>query len=238
MNTFIFDLDGTLLPLDMKLFEKLYFQSLSSNFIDLIDPKQLISEIWASTKVMIENIENRTNEDVFMEDFSKRIDGDLSIYQERFNNYYANDFNLVKGATKESEAMKLSVNLLRKKGYKLVVATNPLFPKAAIYARIRWAGFEPEDFDYVSSYETNHYCKPQIKFYEEILGDINKSPEECIMVGNDVQEDLIIKTLGVKTYLITDHILHRTDSDIITDHKGNYDDFFEFVKSLPEAKQV
>jgi FMN phosphatase YigB (HAD superfamily) len=123
-------------------------------------------------------------------------------------------------------------------GYKIVVATNPLFPKSAIYTRIRWAGFEPEDFDYISTFETNHYCKPQIKYYEEVLKDINKSPQKCIMVGNDVQEDLIVKALGVKTYLITDNMLHRTDSEIITDYKGNYDEFFEFVKALPEVLQL
>ena len=236
MDTFLFDLDGTLLPMDMKLFEKLYFQSIANNFIDLIEPKQLVSHIFPSTKVMIENIENRTNEDVFMADFSKRINGNLSTYQERFNNYYTTDFHMVKESTREVQSMKYSVNLLKKKGYKIVVATNPLFPKLAIYTRIRWAGFEPEDFDYISTFETNHYCKPQIKYYEEVLKDINKSPQKCIMVGNDVQEDLIVKTLGVKTYLITDNILHRTDSDIITDYKGSYDDFFEFVKSLPEVK--
>jgi FMN phosphatase YigB (HAD superfamily) len=238
MDTFLFDLDGTLLSLDMKLFEKLYFESMTNNFIDLIEPKQLVSIIMASTKVMIENIENRTNEDVFMEDFGKRINGDLSTYQERFNNYYSTDFHRVKESTAEVQSMNYCIKLLKSKGYNLVVATNPLFPKSAIHTRIQWAGFEPEDFDYISTFETNHYCKPQIKYYEEVLRDINKSPEKCIMVGNDVQEDLIVKSLGVKTYLITNNILHRTDSEIITDYKGNYEDFFEFVKALPEVKPL
>lgn len=238
MDTFLFDLDGTLLPMDIKLFEKLYFQSLASNFTDLIEPKLLVSYILASTKVMIDNLEDITNEVAFMGDFNKRINGNLSTYQERFNNYYNTDFQMVMEATRKVESIKLCVDLLKKKGYKIIVATNPIFPKAAILARIRWAGLEPGDFDYISTFETNHYCKPQIQYYEEVLKAINKSPEQCIMVGNDVQEDLIVGTLGVRTYLITDHLLHRTDSDIITDYKGNYEDFYEFVKALPEVENL
>ena len=234
MNTFLFDLDGTLLPMDMKLFEILYFEGLTKMFSNIIDPKGLVSLIWASTKVMISNTENITNEAVFMTDLGKRIGEDLTVYQEKFDKYYETEFHKVKESTREVQCMKDSIYLLRTKGYKIVIATNPLFPKSAIHTRIRWAGFEPNEFDYVSTFETNHYCKPQIKYYQEVLKDINKSAEECIMVGNDVQEDLIVKTLGVKTYLITDNILHRTVEDIVTDYKGTYKDFYKFVLTLPD----
>jgi FMN phosphatase YigB (HAD superfamily) len=236
MNTFLFDLDGTLLPMDMKLFEKLYFQGMAGIFHDLVDPKELVSLIWASTKEMISNTEYRTNEEVFMTDFGKRIKGDLAIYQERFNKYYDTAYHSVKESTREVQSMRDSIKLLKEKGYSIVIATNPLFPKAAIHTRIRWAGFEPEEFDYISTFETNHYCKPQLKYYEEVLKDINKKPEECMMVGNDVQEDLIAKTLGVRTYLIIDNMLHRTEGDIVTDYKGTYEDFYDFVKRLPAAE--
>ena len=56
------------------------------------------------------------------------------------------------------------------------------------------------------------------------------------MVGNDVQEDIIAKNLGLKTYLITNNLLHRTEEKIITDYKGEYEDFYEFVKALPSIK--
>jgi FMN phosphatase YigB (HAD superfamily) len=123
--------------------------------------------------------------------------------------------------------------MLWEKGYSVVIATNPLFPLKAIHHRIRWAGFEPSEFDYVSHYEKNHYCKPQIKFYEEILADIYKNPEECMMVGNDVQEDLVAGKLGLKTFLIKDHLLHRTEEEIAADYQGSYVDFYEFVQGLP-----
>lgn len=233
LNTILFDLDGTLLPMDMKAFEKLYFGAMSGCLADLIGPKELVKNIWAATTSMVNNTEYRTNEDVFMEDFKTRINGDVEVYKERFNKFYDAEFMQAKAAVFESKLVQESVKLLKEKGYKLVIATNPLFPLKAIHHRIRWAGFEPSEFEYITSYEQNHYCKPQLKYYEEILKDVGKSPEECMMVGNDVQEDIIAGKLGLKTFLIKDCLLHRTEDETAADYEGDYESFYEFVKELP-----
>lgn len=235
IDTILFDLDGTLLPMDVEAFEKLYFEAMAGYLGDLISPKELIKNIWASTNAMVESTDYKTNEMVFMEDFKNRIEVDIEIYKERFDKFYDTEFLKVKKAVYENEFIKKSVKLLREKGYKTIIATNPLFPLKAIHHRIRWAGFEPSDFQYIAHFEKNHYCKPQIQYYEEILNDLNKKPEECMMVGNDVEEDLISGKLGLITYLIKDHMLHRTEEEIITDYEGNYEDFYNFVKELPEV---
>jgi FMN phosphatase YigB (HAD superfamily) len=233
MDTILFDLDGTLLPIDNTLFEKIYFGELIKVFSDIMTPEEVAKNIWGSTKAMVTNLEHRTNESVFMDDFSMRINHDLSIIKQRFDEFYDTNFFRVKEAVKDVEFMRDSVKILKEKGYNIVIATNPLFPIKAIHHRIRWAGFEPEEFLYISNFEKNHYCKPQLKYYEEILEDISKSPGECLMVGNDVQEDLVSKKLGMRTYLITDNLIHRTKDEIITDYAGEYKDFYEFVKNLP-----
>lgn len=236
VNTIIFDLDGTLLPMNLDKFMKIYFDEMSNHFKDIISPKKLIDNIWASTRAMVTNTEDKTNEEVFMSDFSKRIDENLECYLEEFDKFYDNGFLKTKDAVEENDLVKKSINMLKDKGYNLVLATNPLFPKKAILHRIKWANLDANDFTYITSYENNHYCKPQIKFYEEVLSDIGKTPNECIMVGNDVQEDLIAGNLGIKTYLIKDHIIHRTDDEIAADYIGDYNKFHEFVKNLPIIK--
>ena len=85
MNTILFDLDGTLLPMDINVFMKIYFEEMGTFFSDLISPKELAEHILASTEIMIKNLENKTNEDVFMEDFGGRITGDLEIFKKRFD---------------------------------------------------------------------------------------------------------------------------------------------------------
>ncbi len=234
MNTVLFDLDGTLLPIDMAEFERIYAKELVITFKDIMPPEELGQIVWESTKALVENTEYKTNEEVFMEELSKRTNKDINIFKKKFDYFYDTNFSKLKEAVQDVEAMRKSVNILKQKGYTVAVATNPLFPIKAINYRITWAGFKPEDFIYISCFEKNHYCKPQLKYYEEVLKDLNKLPDECLMVGNDVEEDLIAKKLGLKTYLITNNILHRSKNEIITDYLGEYDDFYKFVKSLPK----
>ncbi len=235
INTILFDLDGTVLPLDMDKFSKIYFQELSSFFMET-DTKHLISNIWKATEAMIQNTDNKTNEDVFMETFKTLIgDGEMENYINKFDEFYDTGFLKTKAATSKNSWMEKSIIELKLKNYKLVLATNPLFPAKAIHHRIRWAGFDPSDFIYITAYEHNHFCKPQIQYYEEILSDIGKSSKECLMVGNDVQEDLIASKIGISTFLIQDHLIHRRNEEIVSDFKGHYEDFFHFVEGLPKV---
>lgn len=233
MNTILFDLDGTLLSMDAEKFEKSYFNEIGKSFSDLMEPMELGKHIWGATKAMVSSLDERTNEEVFMEDFNIRVNNRLHEFRHRFDDFYDNEFLRVQNSVKSEEHMIKSVKMLKDKGYNVIVVTNPLFPLKAIHHRIRWAGFEPEDFTYITSFEKNHYCKPQIKFYEEVLEDINKTPEECLMVGNDTVEDLVAKNIGIKTYLINNNILNKSQKSYITDYEGNYEEFYKFIESLP-----
>lgn len=233
MNTVLFDLDGTVLPLDMERFMKIYFDEMAVAFEDIIEKDQLVNNIWTATGAMVKNTEKRKNEEVFMETFKKLISGDLEVYMERFNEFYDKGFLRTKEAITENEYMRKSIALLKEKGYQLVIATNPLFPMRAIEHRISWAGFDVTDFSYVTSYENNHYCKPQLKYYEEVLSDINKEAKECMMVGNNALEDMIAGKLGMETYLIKDHLINDSDEEIACTYQGFYKDFYDFVGKLP-----
>ena len=96
-----------------------------------------------------------------------------------------------------------------------VLATNPLFPHTATENRMRWAGLKPEDFSFYTTYENSRYCKPNPKYYEEILQKLNLKPEECIMVGNDFGEDIVpTEKLGMQGFLLTDCLIHKGEQDI------------------------
>lgn len=232
LDTVLFDLDGTLLPMDMHKFTDIYFKEMSEMFKDITDPKLLVKNIWTATEEMVGNTEYKTNEEVFMNKFNQLVNGNIDSYMERFDHFYDTAFNKTREAVESHSLIKESIEILKKKNYKLVIATNPLFPRKAIHLRIQWAGLNLEDFMYVTSYEDNHYCKPQIHYYREVLEKISKQPEQCMMVGNDVQEDLVAAKLGMDTYLITNHMLHRTSDEILTTYKGDYNDFYAFVKEL------
>ncbi len=234
MNTVIFDLDGTLLPMDPKKFLDIYLGELGKKLSDILPPEKTIQYIWESTGVMLKNDGKQTNGEIFFRHFKSLVGEKYDDCLTRFDDFYKNEYGRAKAATAQNKTMIKSVYRLKEKGYKLVVATNPLFPKYATHQRLEWAGFTINDFDYISNFEENCSSKPNPAFYSEILQKIDKEAIDCLMVGNDVHEDLIACEVGIKTYLITDHMLNSENRSIKADHIGNYEDFYTFVQSLPD----
>ena len=232
LNTVLFDLDGTLLPINGEAFEAIYFKGLSSYFLDKYEPKEFIKLIWTATKAMVLDTSSKTNEEAFMDALQALVNEDITWMQERFNQFYLNEFDQIKIAVTPNPSIQEAVKLLKEKGYRLIIATNPMFPKIAIEKRIEWTGCDRNDFEYVTSFEKNHYCKPQLKFYEEVLSDLNLDASQCLMVGNDINEDMIVSKLNMSTYLITNHVIQDTIIPDSVNYSGNYDDFYQFVKSL------
>lgn len=236
INTILFDLDGTLLPMDVDVFTNSYMHEVEKHFAKDTDPKRLIKYIWHSTKAMVENTGLKTNETVFRKNFHDISENNLLGINDKFEEFYDTKFSKLKSSTYKDENMIKSVYKLKEMGYDVVVATNPLFPEKAIHQRVEWAGFNISDFIYISSFEKNHYCKPQIEYYKEILSTIDKTPSECMMVGNDMKEDLVAGNLGLKTWLVTNCLIEDKEKSFKPDYRGTSEEFFEFIKRMPLKK--
>ena len=236
INTILFDLDGTLLSIDMKEFEEIYYTSLSNAFKSIIAPDNFMAILYSSVKAMVKNKEKRTNEEVFMSAMKEHVGEELPAFQKHFIHYYENDFSVLRDAVNKNTDMLEALEILKEKGYELVIATNPLFPKFAIDQRIQWAELVHEDFSHITYFEDSHYCKPNVEYYSEILETIGKNPQECMMVGNDAEEDLAAGALGITTYLITNHLLNRKSLEYTADHEGTYKDFLMFAESMPDVQ--
>lgn len=225
ITTVLFDLDGTLLPMDQDVFVKTYFKLLAKKVVPLgYDPESLIENIWAGTAAMVKNDGSRKNEDAFWAQFAKTY-GD-KVYEDKpvFDKFYSNEFNLVKDVCGFDPLAKQTVDSLKAKGVDIVLATNPIFPAVAVHSRLSWTGISPDDFSYITTYENSSFCKPNPKYYEEILSRIGKAPEECLMVGNDVEEDMVAKTLGMNVFLLTNCIINKKDRDISEYPNGDFKD--------------
>ena len=68
--------------------------------------------------------------------------------------------------------------------------------------------------------------------YQDILETMNLTPEECLMVGNDVDEDMIAETLGMKVFLLTDCLLNRKNKDITRYPQGSFPELLEYIRTL------
>ena len=124
------------------------------------------------------------------------------------------------------------IDIVKRKGKIPVLATNPLFPSVATENRIRWAGLVPEDFAVYTTYENSHYCKPNPKYYLELLDKVGVKPQECLMVGNDVSEDMVAETLGMKVFLLTDCLINKGEKDISEYSRGGFEELKKYLSSL------
>ena len=229
----LFDLDGTLLPMDQDEFVKAYFKLLAARMMPKgYEPNELIECIWAGTKAMIKNDGGCRNEEAFWHCFEEKYGEDAMKDKPYIDAFYAGDFEKAKVACGFNEESAEVIRMLQEKGMPIILATNPLFPAVATEKRMRWAGLMPEDFLLYTTYENSHYCKPNPKYYQEILQKAGLQPEECLMVGNDVQEDMVTAQMGMKVFLLTDCLINKEGRDISEYPHGGFAQLKEYLQAL------
>ena len=234
IKNILFDLDGTLLPMDMEKFTQGYFKRLVMKAAPHgYEPEKLMKSIWAGTAAMVKNNGGITNEEAFWNKFSE-IYGEEKAGADKpmFDEYYRKEFSGVREDCGFDPAAAETVKTLKEKGFALVLATNPIFPAVATEIRVEWAGLDKNDFLLYTAYENSHYCKPNPKYYEEILKRLHMNAEECLMVGNDVNEDMVAETLGMKVFLLTDCLLNKDNKDISAYPHGGFPELLNFVEEL------
>lgn len=233
VKNIFFDLDGTLLPMDQDRFVEAYTTRLAAYMVPYgYDPELLVKALWRGTGAMVKNNGTRTNENAFWEVFSALVGKDARADLAIFDQFYQTDFQQVQNVCGFTPRAAETIGLLKEKGFRLILATNPLFPAAATMSRIRWAGLSPDDFVYCTTYENSTCCKPNIAYYEEILGKTGCKAEECVMVGNDVDEDMVAQQLGMQGFLLTDCLINRSQSDIARWPHGGFDELQQWLKNL------
>lgn len=229
----LFDLDGTLLPMDQEIFIKAYFKGLAGKLAPLgYNPDQLIKSVWMGTEAMVKNNGDKTNEEVFWDLFASVFGANVRDDEPHFEEFYRTDFQKVQAVCGFEPKAAEVVRALKGKGVRVALATNPLFPSIATESRIRWAGLSPEDFEIYTTYENSSYCKPNLEYYKEILKRMDITAEECLMVGNDVGEDMVTKQLGMKVFLLTDCLINKTGEDISAYPNGDFEALMEYLSKL------
>lgn len=232
ITTILFDLDGTLLPMDQEAFTKDYFKRLAAKLAPYgYDPQKLVEGIWAGTAAMVKNNGNRTNEEVFWDCFSG-IFGE-AVWKDKpvFDEYYQVEFQNVAASCGFTPKAQETVAHLKQSGFRLILATNPIFPAIATQSRIRWAGLCPDDFEWYTTYENTSFCKPNPLYYRSLLEQLDLPPKCCLMVGNDVEEDMVAQTTGMDVFLLTDCLINSKQRDISAYPQGGFDELNRYIES-------
>ncbi|ATW28711.1 hypothetical protein DCMF_17765 [Candidatus Formimonas warabiya] len=233
IKTVLFDLDGTLLPVDFDVFLRRYFQAVTPYFKNMAEPAPFLKCLMFSTEEMVKNPGQYTNEEVFMTSFLPGMQQEKETVYDLFNLFYEQEFPKLKQYAGYSHLAEQIVSRVVEKGYQIALATNPVFPRMATEQRMIWAGVAHFPWALVTTYETSCGCKPHLHYFQEICAKLGVAPEECLMVGNDVQEDLVAGTMGMATFLVTDCLIDRGEPGFQADHMGSLEQLYHFVSNLP-----
>ncbi|MSS57992.1 HAD family hydrolase [Erysipelotrichaceae bacterium Oil+RF-744-GAM-WT-6] len=233
MKQVLFDLDGTLLPMDMDAFIRAYFGELAKFMAPYgFEREPLIDAMWTGTAAMVKNDGTCTNEQRFWSVFEQKTGHSRAAEEAHFLEFYSTVFENARAATRVNPIFRRVLKNLKEAGCQPILATNPLFPEIATDSRIRWAGLEPEDFQAITTYETSCTCKPNPEYFLEICRNLDLDPAECIMIGNDAEEDAAALETGMQVYLVTDCLINRKDRDLSMIPHGNSEALETFLKSL------
>lgn len=221
------------MPIWQEQFVKAYFAQIVKYFSPLgFTKEELIGALWAGTKNMLGNDGVKTNRDVFWQAFVGVLGQRALALEAQFEDFYLNEFNTVKSLVPEGYSVRGLLDELKAMGYTLALATNPVFPRIAVESRLGWIGASKSDFVHITSYENSSFSKPNVEYYRQIFKAIGKEAHQCLMVGNNVLEDMCVSCLGAEVFLVTEYIENEKNLDISAYRQGNFNDLLKHVKTL------
>jgi len=202
--TLLLDLDDTLLNTNQPVFIPAYFQALAKELAPQVKPETMMRALLAGTNLMNESEDfSRTLKEIFESVFLPQINVPRNQLDPAVENFYDNVFPTLQGLTSQKPEAKPFVDWAFSRGFRIAIATDPLLPRKATHHRLRWAGFEPEQFEVVSSYEHFHFSKTHPAYYAEVLGLMGWADGPVLMVGNNMERDILpAQKLGLATYYV------------------------------------
>ena len=227
----LFDLDGTLLPMDLDEFIKVYFKALAAYLAPHgYDAKQLIGGVWQGTEAMLKNDGSRTNEQAFWDTFACVMGEGVRADEPLLERFYTERFGDLRAICGFDDQAAGAVAHIRGSGLRVALATNPIFPAVATRQRVQWAGLQPEDFELVTTYENSRFSKPSDGYYRDIAQALGLEPSQCLMVGNDVDDDLSAERVGMQVFLLTPCLINKGQKPIGHYPQGGFAQLLAYIE--------
>ncbi len=229
MLAVLFDLDGTLLDLDLGAFLKRYFVALDEASSPLAvgqAPADFMTALHAAVGTMMESHPGRTNRDVFFDDLLRRTGVDLNDHWPVYERFYRDVFPTLGDCAGPAKGARRAVTTALDLGLKVAIATNPIFPRIAVEHRLAWAGLGDVELPVITTYEDMLACKPHAEYYRQTAGLLGVSPDECLMVGDDRTLDMPAADVGMRTFYV------GPDPSAPADMRGNLDELADLLPRL------
>lgn len=232
LEAIFFDLDGTLIDVDMRRFVPVYLQRLTQRMQALADPDKATRVLHEAVAAMFGNQDAaKTLEKVLLEALEMGLGISAEQYQDCLATFAREDLDQLQTLVSGHPLSQCLVDQARARGWKVVLATNPIFPRRVIDARLAWGRLDGDTFHHVTAYETAHFCKPNPAYFVELLDHLKLSAERCLMVGNDTIHDLAAAQVGMQTCLLTPWRIRRAGSPFRADWQGRHEELLGLLEN-------
>jgi len=202
--TVLFDLDDTLLHTNTHAFLPDYFKALGTAFSHLASTEKLTQQIHIAVGQMIKNQDpGRLLSEIFAENFFIPLGTNQAACQSTINTFYREEYPKLQSLTQPKPETSGLIDWCQSQPMHLAIATNPLFPQAATRQRVEWAGLDPQDFVFYSTFDDFHFTKPNLTYYAECMGRLGWPEAPAVMIGDNLTHDILpMEQMGYKTYWI------------------------------------
>ena len=234
ISTVLLDLDNTLLGNSMEKFLPAYFALLEPRLATVVKEHNIRQAVIESVRVATgQQTAKNTLFTTFINDLSQRVDVPIHNLESILSQFYEVDFPKLQSVTRCSQSARKIISFLVETGRQVIIATNPLFPEIAIRQRLAWAGVSSFPFALITTMENSHYCKPDLRYYRDILQQTGSKPETSLMVGNDLEMDIVpAQRLGLRTWWVTDHVAPIPQQrPVVCDKQGTLNEFVKWLTS-------
>lgn len=233
-----FDLDGTLVPVHPdRMFQAYFVRLKKSKALSMIsgNEEEAFHIFNEAADAMMKNEGSDFNDNVFFRHITSRTGIGKPVLEKPFDDFYKTVFEGMDGLLDPQKGLQRQIlDTVREKGYQTVLATMPVFPLPAAVSRLSWVGLAPGDFSYISHYKNARFLKPHPGYYKEILQNLGLAGEQCIMVGNNVAEDMSAARLGFDVFLVTGYEIGEYEPDAFPN--GDLTALLAWARALPQAE--
>ncbi len=198
----LFDLDGTLLDIDIDVFMARYLRALTEYTESFYPGDGLMEAIFLGTEAMMGEHPGTTNREEFYRVILERTGIDLNEHWGVFERFYRERFDGLRGDAGPGAGAREALDAALDLGLKVAIATNPMFPRAAVERRLAWAGLLETPVHLVTTFEQMHACKPWPAYYLQVAKILGVEPAECLMVGDSLVLDMSAADVGMRTYYV------------------------------------
>lgn len=207
LQAVLFDLDDTLLANDMGLFLPEYVHGLAEWANPCRNPTRFIPALRGATRQMMRAPNERSNAEVFWATFETLAEATREQTEPLVEAFIRERLPKLHHLTRPVPFARELVEHCLARDLPVVVATNPVFPRGAIEARLAWAGLPVADvtFAEVTSYENTRATKPHPAYYRDIVAGLGLDPGCVLMVGNSREADILpAASAGLRTFRVHD----------------------------------